>query len=383
MSGTVALHLARGWRIAAIGSLAIVAAFALRNLFQPSGMDFIAFWAAGKLTISGDALAAYDLVIHRRVEEQAAIFLGQMPFAYPPPFLLLVAPTALLPYPVAALVWIAASVGALAFVVRRFLPGQVALALAFPPVLICGMIGQNGLIFAALAIAALGLLGARPFLAGLLLGCLMMKPQLALLVPLALLAGREWRAIAGAATGAFALVLASLVILGLPAWEGFLTMSQNFGNVAAQGHTGWNRLASVYAALRFLDVPETIAALAHLSVAALAAVSVWRVWRDPRLVAARGAVLAAATMLASPYLYMHDQVMLVVAIAWLAGQGVSERRLAAFYALSLACVAQMVWPELGINLLPLVPLIVLAAVIHRARCFGTIRNWSGKEDSHK
>ena len=370
------------WRIAAIGSIAIVAASALRNLIEPGGIDFIAFWAAAKLALASDPSAAYDLVVHRRVEEDAAIFLGQMPFAYPPPFLLLIAPIALLPFPIAALVWIAASVLALTLAVRRCLPGKLALVMAFPPVFICGMLGQNGLLFAALGIVAFGLLGTRPFVAGLILGLFAMKPQLALLLPVALIAGREWRAVAGAACSVLLLTAISFAFLGGPAWQGFLAMMQGFGEVAAQGQTGWQRLASPFAALRIVGAPTIVAAAAHLMIAVFAAASVWRIWRNPALNDTRAPVFAAATLLASPYLYMHDQVLLVLAIAWAAGEGMDEWKLAAIYALSLACVAQMAWPEIGINLLPLVPLAVLAAIIQRVRDCGDTKNWSGKEDSN-
>ena len=71
--------------------------------------------------------------------------------------------------------------------------------LAAPAVFINAVGGQNGTWTAALFGGGLSLLERRPLLAGGLLGLLIYKPQLALLIPVALLAGRHWRAFAAAA----------------------------------------------------------------------------------------------------------------------------------------------------------------------------------------
>ncbi len=59
--------------------------------------------------------------------------------------------------------------------------------------------GQNSTWTAALSGSGLSLLERRPLLAGGLLGLLIYKPQLGLLIPVALLAGRHWRASEGVA----------------------------------------------------------------------------------------------------------------------------------------------------------------------------------------
>ena len=50
--------------------------------------------------------------------------------------------------------------------------------------------GQNGFLTAALLGGALHWLDRRPWLAGVLIGCLAYKPQFGVLIPVALLAGR-------------------------------------------------------------------------------------------------------------------------------------------------------------------------------------------------
>src|SRR6476646_7322943 len=215
------LSLSHHWRIAAGLVIMLIAIQLVRNAFDPSGIDFISYWAAARLLLAGTPALAYDIAAHHAVELQAAPVHGVMSFPYPPPFLILIAPFGLLPFPIAAIAWAGFSLGAFALVVRHFMPGAVGLALAFPAVLICGIIGQNGLLSAALMIAALGLLDRRPFLAGVLFSVLAIKPQLAAAVPVLLLASRNWRAIGGAFLGGFALCIATLAIFGLDAWRGF------------------------------------------------------------------------------------------------------------------------------------------------------------------
>ena len=95
-----------GWNRAVALAFAILfiivgAWSALINLMRPSGMDFLDFWAAGRLVLQGHPELAYDITIHGAVENTIAHIGGRMPFPYPPPFLAIVAPFALLPYGIA------------------------------------------------------------------------------------------------------------------------------------------------------------------------------------------------------------------------------------------------------------------------------------------
>src|SRR5258707_10279692 len=110
-------------------------------------------------------------------------------------------PLGLMAYVPALLAWLAAGWYAFYRALRLAMPGQgtLLLALAAPAVFINAVGGQNGTWTAALFGGGLGLLERRPLLAGGLLGLLIYKPQLGLLIPVALLAGRHWRASKGVA----------------------------------------------------------------------------------------------------------------------------------------------------------------------------------------
>src|SRR4029077_2974594 len=140
----------------------------------------------------------------------------------PPPVAWLALPFTLLPFPIAYLLWSALLLAALAGTWYLAAPGAGRLrlihllaALAWLPVIYALQLGQPGL-FVALGVAgSYALLRSnRPFLSGLPLGVILLKPQLGFLLPIALLAGGRFRAVAGAAVSIGVLVVASGVNVG-------------------------------------------------------------------------------------------------------------------------------------------------------------------------
>jgi hypothetical protein len=354
----------RWHRPLALAVLVVICLALFSNLAFPRQTDFIAYWAASRLALHGHAAAAYDLATLTSVQATAAASRPEMPFGYPPPFLLVVLPFGLIPYTGAAMLWVGTTGVAYLAVARKLASGSVWLAAAFAPVAVNGIIGQNGLLTAALVIGAVISLDRRPFVAGLLVGCLIIKPQLAVLFPLAFLADGRWRAIAGAATSAIGLSLLALVCFG---WESYRAMAVSmplFVSIVSSGTSGWFRMASVYSALRLAGIDAQIAWAAHALVAFAAAVMVWAVWRGRHDTSAKCAMLVAASMLVSPYLYVYDTAMLVVPLFWLAANGADRRVLAVVWLLPVMSFFQNWWWNGTVNLAPLVPigLVILMGV---------------------
>ena len=256
--------------------------------------------------------------------------------------------------------WIAATAAAYLAAARKLPLGTVWLAAAFAPVAVNGMIGQNGLLTAALVIGAAINLDRRPFLAGLLVGCLVIKPQLAVLFPLAFLADGRWRAIAGAAMAAIGLSALALLCFGLDSYRAMMASTPLFASIVSSGTTGWFRMASVYSALRLAGLDTSIAWAAHLLVAFAATAMVWIVWRRRHDTSAKFAVLVAASMLISPYLYVYDTVTLVVPFLWLAANGADRRVLAVLWLLPVISLLQNWRWNAAMNLAPLVSIGLLA-----------------------
>jgi hypothetical protein len=262
---------------------------------------------------------------------QLAIAPGtEQPYAwhYPPTFLLLVLPLAFLPYFAALAGSLAATLIAYLAVLKRIAPYPATLmvALAFPATFINLFHGQNGFLNAALLGAALLALERRPVIAGILLGLLSYKPHFGILVPLALIAGGYWRTIlaAGATTLAFAAL--SLAVFGAGAWIAFIDNMPFLRLVLENGNLPWFKMPTTFAALRLLGAPVGLAYGAQALAALAAAGAVVWAWRrtalGPAPLAARAAVLAIATLVATPYAFDYDLTLIGLAVAWLAWDGV-------------------------------------------------------------
>lgn len=335
-------------------------------LRDPYQMDFISYWAAGRLGLEGQAPLAYDFNAHRAVELQATMVAG-IPFGYPPAFLILAAPFALFPYPPAAVAWVILSWAAYALAVWRWAPKAWWLAMAMPPLLINAITGQAGFLIAALFIAGTVLLPKRPLLGGVLLGLMVVKPQLGIVIPFALAAGREWRAFAGAALSAGGFLLLGLLLFGVESYRAWLGNAGLYSSVVADGLAGWQRMASVYAALRFdgLGAAPAWAAQAIVALAAVAAACM--LWLRKAEWGARAGALATATALASPYFFFYDTLLLIVPFAWLVMRGANAIALASCWALLLLGLLQALGWSGGPNLAPLVPAILLALIWREAQ----------------
>lgn len=294
----------------------------------PRRTDFAQFWAAAVVAREEGAGAVYDL---DRLGAAERRLMGPdfptLPFNYPPPYLLLVLPLGLLPLLAGWCLWTAAGVALFAGAMCRSAPHPLTpwLALAFPGVILNVSYGQNGLFLAAAVAAGWTLLGARPLAAGLLLSLLTVKPQLALAVPLALVAGRRWRALAGFVLGTAALTLAATAVLGPSSWEGFVARLS-----ATQRYVDANPVllglhASVGSSLRALGLSFGFARLGQLLATLAAGLAVVVASRRhagrPDLT---GAAATAGGLVMAPYLVEYDLALLGPVVAWMAMDGASR-----------------------------------------------------------
>jgi len=292
---------------------------------RPLGTDFSNVWTAGRMALDGQAAEAWEWGPHYRVQ-QAVHANPEVPFYgwhYPPPFLLLASLLGLLPYLVALAVWQGATLAAALAVVRRILPGPGILlpAIAAPVVLVCLTHGHNGFLTAALLGGGLLLLDRRPLLAGLLLGCLVYKPQFALVIPPLLLVTRNWRAFAGASASALLLIAATLLIWGWPVWQAFLdSLTLTRDVVIEGGATGWAKIQSPFAmTMMWGGTTEVAYAIQGFATAAAVLAILWIARSaDPML---RNAAVTAATLLSTPYVLDYDFVVLGMGCAFLIADG--------------------------------------------------------------
>jgi hypothetical protein len=307
--------------IALFAFLVAVSYGAFHLVTAPNTTDFVSFYAAGTQLWHGDATPVYDPALHYAAEQRVLGLAGfhYFYFFYPPIFLLICALFPLLPYLAAYIVWLAISGAGFAGIVSLVvgLRGSLRVLAAFPPVFIVFGTGQNSFLTAAFFAGGTYLLERRPFLAGSCLGVLCLKPQLAVLLPIALVAGRHWRVIAGAAVSAAALIACSLLAFGLGTWRAFLATFATAPGTFSAGAIDLDKLINPFGAVllaggdpRWADGAQAAASL----IAAILVAAVW--WRRERL-AVRAALLAAASLIAAPILLDYDLCFAAVAGAWL------------------------------------------------------------------
>ncbi|MEQ7874569.1 glycosyltransferase family 87 protein [Sphingomonas sp. ASV193] len=307
--------------VATLAFFAVTAHGTLDWKGRPLGTDFSEVYVAGKMTWAGEAARVWDWPTHFAAQRAFHHSPGVDVYGwhYPPPFLLVASLLALLPYIPALLVWQAATLGPLAVAAQRFTGRRDGwlFIVGAPVTLICLTHGHNGFLTALLLGGGLLLLDRKPFLAGLLLGCLVYKPQFALVLPLVVIASRRWAAIPGALLSAGALLGLTLALWGWPVWQAFadsLPLTRHV--VIEQGNTGWYKIFSPFSAVRAwgLAVAPAYAVQSAFTLSAAAAAT-WLAWRGRPLL--RNAATAAAVLIATPYVLDYDYVVLLLAIGFL------------------------------------------------------------------
>jgi len=323
-------------------------------LIAPNGSgiesDFVNVWAAGRLALAGHAAAAYDWPTHKLMEEAAVghAFDGYFGWHYPPTFLFVAAALSLLPYAAAYALWAFATFPAYLVATRAIIGDRVGylLAAAFPAVLPNFIVGQNGFLTAGLVGGALILLEGNPIAAGILLGLLTYKPHLGLLFPIALAAGGYWRAFFTAAIVAVLMAGAAWLAFGGEAWFAFLG---NIGHTSqaflSQGWADWSKLQTAFGLTRTLGGSETLAWIVQAAVSLAAAISVAIIWRGKAAYDLKAAALGVGALVATPYLYIYDLVVLAAPIAFMLRLGNARGYLPKeLIGVALACCLILIFP---------------------------------------
>jgi hypothetical protein len=299
--------------------------------------DFVSFWTAGQLALEGHAADAYrevphffkELALHGDAEAW-----GYLSFFYPPFFLLLCAGLALLNYLPALTLWLTATCAGYAVALRAIVPQDLRekglrlwlLFLGYPAVMVNAGFGQNGFLSAGLLGGAAVWMDRRPELAGVCLGCLAYKPQLGLIVPLALAAAGRWRCFAAAALTVLALSAAATLAFGIDIWPPFFADT-------SEARRNWMEVfnphylqfwISVFGMIRMHGGSLTLAYGAQAVVSVTAALLLVRALlrRPPgaRSGMAEVAAIASCVPFCTPFMLEYDLVILSVPMLWLLGE---------------------------------------------------------------
>ena len=262
---------------------------------QPLGLDFLPVWTAKRV----DPSQVYDFAL--MTSRQAWLYVGKIrPFVYPPSALLVLQPFLWPPYWIAYAVFMAASGGLYLWAGRRL--GASWLMVVPSPVVLVALAGQLTFLIGGLVMLAITL-PKRPWLAGLLFGVAgAIKPQLLVLLPVALAVEGNWRTFVATGVTATALVAASLV-LGV-SWLAWAQALPRFQDLVEADPRLVASAISPYAAWGW---PALLAAVPP------ALAMVWLAFRRDRP-AERVLALLGGAMLVSPYVMNYEFALIVPAL---------------------------------------------------------------------
>src|SRR6185503_20650378 len=165
----------------------------------------------------------YDLAAQQAAIQSLGAAFNPQPFISPPPLAWLVTPLLALPFPAALAIWTTLLVAALVWTWFLLAPpdpvtraAHLVLWLGLFPVAFGVMVGQPGPLVAAAVASSWWLIRKeRPVWAGLVLAAVVIKPQLALLVPLCLLLSGHYRVFGAWLAASLVIGILALALLGV------------------------------------------------------------------------------------------------------------------------------------------------------------------------
>lgn len=312
------------------------------------GRDFVNFWIAGRHAWGPDPGQYYDLATYQQAMAPivGADYSGQV-WSYPPAIMLLAAPFGLLPYLPALALWTA--IGPLVFLLalRQWTRDPYLLVAAvLAPAALFGIIsGQLHYLVAAILLTVLRQRHDRPWLAGALLGLMIVKPQLGLFFPLLFLVERNFRAIIAAGLSLLAIAALTALFWGADVWLAYIdvgipTQSRVLSDPSAIAAPF---MPTVLMNLRGAGVPLATAWAAQAVAAVVAAALI--AWRFRHRPAGddwqSNAGFLAAAVLGTPYVMGYDTLALATAAL-----------------LALVCCAANRWIVIGCWLLVLAQMVL-------------------------
>lgn len=244
-------------------------------------------------------------------------------FMYPPTMLLLVWPLAFLPYALGYALWIGVGLAASAATLgvrRGAWPLPLLLAVA-PSTLWTELCGQSTLLLAAFVVGGTLLSRRRPIVAGILLGLATYKPQLGILVPVALLSAGQRRAIASAAVTFLAIVVLTTAAFGTDVWIAWASHLGSIVGVRTVHTSDWAPvLVTISADLATLGFGRQVADFGQAVAFIGGAICIWRCFRrhaacrTPAVHQLQAAALGTATFLVTPFAFIYDLPLFTVAL---------------------------------------------------------------------
>lgn len=347
------MDFAKGYYVALLAAGLLASPFLVNGVLMPAVHSDFVVWYAASFGLVREGLSfgtlydlfAFDDLLRRATGEPG---IAGLPYFYPPTFGLLFYPAAFVSLETAYYCFAAINVASI-FLACRVMGAKSldALLITFTPMAIaCIAMGQlAGLLVLGMTVGY-RLLGSKPFWAGVVFALMTFKPHLAVVIPVILLAGRHWRAIAGLAVGTGVFALLSALAFGFEAWWAFLFNGETALAVIRSGHFPFKVVFSNYTFFRALGLGDapSLALQTLLAVAALGITYCY--WRPGHRAFDKVTALAVSSLMISPHVMMSDCALLVAPMAlWFATRPANSGKIALLLGLAL-----LFWPLGGVLL---------------------------------
>jgi len=302
------------------------------------GADFLHFYTLGALALEQQGGELYDMAAQSALAERRVPQAGRLFFValYGPQVSLLFAPLAALPYGVALVAWLVANAvlyGLCCYLIWRTYASLgsdgglvLLLGLAYPAFFHLMAWGQtSALALACLTAAYLALRSGKTFLAGLAVGCLMVKPQLGLAAAFVFLAAWEWKVVSGALLAAAAQLSIGWAYYGNSVMREYLKRLLHVREVMPQLEPRLYQMHSLRAFWTLLIPSPQVAFWIYAISAGFVLWVALRCWKSGTDLRLRYSALLIATVLVAPHLTVYDLVILAPAFLLLADWAKAHR----------------------------------------------------------
>lgn len=344
------------------------------------GRDFINVWTGGHLVREGRFDVLYNLRAYAAYQRGLFGPIGPHNYSYPPVSYPLAAAFSLLPYYLSLTAWLGGTGALFVLACGRWWPkraGPVWVAALTPAAIVNIWAGHYGFLVGALFLFGWTSLDEHPRRAGVFFGLMLIKPHLAVLVPLVLLIRREWTAIGSAAATVAALIGGTILCFGWQPWHDFLFRTSGVQASMIDAGDMFFRLMSTSTATALMQykvgwqVAMAGQGLVALLGIGLVGVAAWRGMPTREL----AFLTATCTFLVLPYAFNYDlTVVCVGALALMNTRTVrdDDYRLGVY-----GFLAPQLGMVTGAFLIFFMPAMLVGLAAAQFRCWG-VRRWSDR-----
>jgi arabinofuranan 3-O-arabinosyltransferase len=121
------------------------------------------------------------------------------------------------------------------------------------------------------------------------------------------------------------LACVSLLAFGIESWQAFLHWMPMFSRAfLTEGRAPWFKLQSIFGLVRYLGGSEQLGWAFQWTMTAAVATTVVMIWRSRVRYSLKAASLAVGALLATPYLFLYDMMVLAIPVGYLVRLGLAH-----------------------------------------------------------